>query len=193
MSGVDDEKVSRVLDLHDERRRLSHEIRQIIARLDLMPNGGVQNLQPTAVEHEVGRARGGNSPGRIDPNGPREFKLKDADHFRRRFARAHSITALRSILADAQAAEAAWKRTATPERPVRDSPQWKLWVRESPLSDVEIARLYDVSRRKISKIREGYRKLACARCDRDRPRAEMVDGVCGICRGEDERKARQAA
>lgn len=37
MSGVDDEKVSRVLDLHDERRRLSHEIRQVIARLDNEP------------------------------------------------------------------------------------------------------------------------------------------------------------
>lgn len=127
---LDDDKVANVLDLHDERRRLSHEIRQIIARLDLMPNGNVQNLQPTAVEHEVGRARGGNAPGRIDPNGPREFALKDADHFRRRLASAHSIGALRSILEDAQAAEDAWKRTPMPSEGTPAHPRFKAWVCE---------------------------------------------------------------
>lgn len=176
-----------IADIDAEKDRLRHEIRQVIARLDLMPHAATQNFEPSPDDTAVGRARGGGRPAggvsvgddlasrRTDEDGqPQVFRQLSADHFRHRLSRAHSLAALRSVLEDARKAEKAWKCTPIPDQPLTGSSAWKLWVREDTRSDSEIARLSGVSRRYVSKVREGYRGEAEDREAVRRRRGEAV-------------------
>jgi hypothetical protein len=82
--------------------------------------------------------------------------MKSAEHFRRRWQRAHSEQALRAILKDAEAALEAWQRQPVDRDPALADPQWKRWVGESRLSSKEIAAKYSISRQYVRRIKVLY-------------------------------------
>lgn len=150
----------------DERRELHADIRQALAELEMCSEVPALSYEPTArstTEHPGG----GRPPGGIDRKGDREHEwaLKSPDHFRRRLAKAHSLVALRAILADAKAALEAAKRAPAPqdkEHPMPGDHNFKRWVAESGLSSSEIARLTGKTGQYIRKVRAQYREKQAA-------------------------------
>lgn len=165
--------------------QLAHQLRQIVVRLDLMSHasGAAYEFAPS----ETGRARverwrssdrhdpvphmgSRHNPaaydtrkpsGALDWQGDRipEYRQKSAEYFRRRARQVRNVMQLEALLAEAIAAEEAWRKTPLleGERPAsKADPRWKQWVGSSKLENAEIARLYSVSRQYIHKIRRQY-------------------------------------
>jgi len=138
------------------------ELHQVLAELELVsqvPALDYASKNEGSVADE--RSPGGKRPrGGVERKDDREhdFALKSADHFRRRLAKAHSQRTLELILKDAKAALEAHRRQPAPtDRPELSSPQWKRWVADSELPAREIARIYNVGRTYVDRIRARYR------------------------------------
>lgn len=148
------------------REEIMRELHQALASLEMMSQ--VSAVSMGSSTRDAGEDIGGKRPsGGEDHSGDREsdWKLKSVAHFRRRIARAEGLQTLEAILKDARAAISAWKRQPAPEdraHPMPGEYNWKRWVAESVLSDVEIARKCSVSRQYVSKVRTQYRTVEAA-------------------------------
>ena len=114
-----------------------HELRNIIARLDLMSHAPSVNLEggsPSSEDRGGQRPPGGIS--RRDDKAP-DFALKSGDHFRRRLANARSERAVTMILADARKSLDGWTHSPPPADPERGSYHWKLQI----VRDVQSGRM----------------------------------------------------
>jgi hypothetical protein len=138
------------------------ELRQVLAELELVsqvPALDYASKNQMSVSDE--RSPGGKRPrGGVDRKDDRErdWNLKSAEHFKRRLAGARSELAITLILKDAKAALLAHRRQPPPpDRPELSSPQWKRWVAESAESAREIARIYNVGRTYVDRVRAKYR------------------------------------
>lgn len=161
--------------LPDVQAGTLRELRQVLAELELVSqvpalDYASKNQGNVADERSPGgkRPRGGDADA---DDGVSEFALKSVDHFSRRLAGAlarnllreqegqpPSSRALEAILADAKAALAAHRRQPAPkDRPDYGSPQWKRWVAESDLPAHEIARIYNMPRSNVERVRQAYR------------------------------------
>ena len=139
------------------------ELLTIIARLETISHVPAVNLDPTPAA--TTDSKGGARPrGGIDRKDDREpdFALKSADHYRRRLARAHTEGIVLVILRDARATLRAYTHTPLPtgDGPQYGDAMWKRWVAESPASNAEIARIYNVSREYVRQVRAAYRDAA---------------------------------
>ncbi len=145
--------------------KLRAELRQVLAELELVSQVPAVNLESS---RDMGEDIGGKRPpGGEDHGGDREigWPLKSVTYFRRRMAKAHTAGALEAILEDARTSLDAAKRQPAPEdkeHPMPGDYNWKRWVSESSLSDVEIARKCSVSRQYINRIRGQYREAQAA-------------------------------
>jgi len=144
---------------------LRRAIGDLICRLDLMPTNAALNMEPEPNDRPAGFARGGNKPsGGNDYEGDRseDHPLKSADSFRRRLANADAANtrALTAIHADLVNAVGAWRAPipadTTDSAPAYGTAQWKRWVSESKLSHGDLARMFNVSRAYIQKVRRDY-------------------------------------
>ena len=88
-----------------------------------------------------------------------DYMLKSAEYFARR---AREGARVEDLLAEAKAALRAYERTPLPKRsePEYGSPQWKRWVAESDLPNIDIARKFNVSRQYVHEVRQNYGKAA---------------------------------
>lgn len=159
-----------------ERGSLEQQLRQTIAELDLVSHISAISLDTSGrdTSDDIGgrRPTGATGDGRKSRDrsengggsfyeGPHEFPLKSADHFRKRASKAFSEHAMQKVLDDARASLEAWKRRPLPTgEPEYGSPQWKHWVAQSPLPDGDIARKFNVSRQYVNRIRTQYRDAA---------------------------------
>jgi hypothetical protein len=106
----------------------------------------------------IGGKRPGGGINRRDDRVP-EFRLRSADYFRQRAALAVTDESVEALIVEAEATLEAWARAPIPasQPPRPGDPQFKRWVAESPLESVELARLFNLSKRRINQIRAGYR------------------------------------
>ena len=145
-------------------------IAQVLAELELCSHVSAVNLDPSS--HDAGEDIGGKRPpGGIDrredrfrdpahKRGEPERVLRSAQHFREQLARGKPAGV---VLDDALQALSAWRRQPPPgdkEHPMPGDFNWKRWVSESALSDVEIARRCFVSRQYVHRVRVKYRDAA---------------------------------
>lgn len=140
-----------------------HELRSLIARLELMPGVNAASLERSAkaTDEEIGGRR---PAGGVDWKGDREegYGLKSAEYFKRRMSWTHSEVVLSGLVVEARAAVEAWTRLPLVEgqEPEFGSPQWKRWVAESRLDGGELARKFNVTRQYIAQVRKAYREAA---------------------------------
>jgi hypothetical protein len=149
---------------HDAREEvttlLRRELRQAIAELELCSH--VSAVNPSPSGRDAGTDIGGNRPsGGVDGRDDRvhDHKLKSAEHFKRRVAKARAEQTLRAILKEAREALEAWRRQPPPKdvgHPMPGDHDWKRWVGESQLPAREIARKCSVSRAYVEKVRRQY-------------------------------------
>ncbi len=136
------------------------ELRQVLAELELVSQVSAVNYGSSGGGDQ-GEDIGGRRPGGgVDAKDDRQqgHALKSAEHFRRRIAKAHSERAFEAILADAKRSLEAHRRQPPPsDRPELSSPQWKRWAASSDLPPREIARIYNVSRQYVERVRARYR------------------------------------
>lgn len=134
-----------------------HELRQILANLEMMSQVDAVNLAPSPrnADEDVGGKR---PPGGIDRKGDREpdYPQKSADHFHRRLNGARTQPQVDAILTDAEQALNAWRNQAVPKDPEYGSPQWKKYVAASTLTHGELAKRFNVKRSYIQQIRREY-------------------------------------
>lgn len=159
---------------HDRLRRavkLRREIRQALAELELVSE--VDAVEPRKGSRDTSEDIGGRWPSGMSKDHPdvreledyRAWPLKPVAHYRRRVARARSISALEAILKDVRSALERSRRQPAPTdagHPMPGDSNWKRWVAESSLSATEIARKCSVSKRYVNKVREQYRDRMAA-------------------------------
>lgn len=136
------------------------DLKQAIAQLELISQAPTQNLD--AFSRDSSGDIGGNKPsGGIDRRGDREpdYKLKSADHFRRRVQKARSILGLEEILTDIWATLRAWKCPDPPLgiEPERNTLAWKRMIANSSLSAERLAHKHEIGVRTVYRYRSLYR------------------------------------
>lgn len=143
---------------------IEHELRQVLAELELCSHINAVNLDPSS--RDSGEDIGGKRPpGGVDRREDRhkpdakerptrqdepERVLRSAQHFREQLAR--GVRPWR-VLADAKASLVAWKRQPLARDPAMGDRGWRRWVAESPESHVEMARKCGCSRQYIREVR----------------------------------------
>lgn len=153
-------KLAREIDLH-------RQLKQTIAELEMCSHVSAVSLDSSGRDsgEDVGGKRPPGGVDRKDDKSREGHKLKSAEHYRRRAAKARSESALRAILKDAKESLEAWKRRPAPRdvgHPMPGDMDWKRWVGESSLSASEIARKCSVSGAYVRKIRAQYREREAA-------------------------------
>jgi hypothetical protein len=144
---------------------VEHELRQVLAELELVSHVAAVNLEPSS--RDASESIGGRRPpGGVDrredrhKSDPREKPgrrdepervLRSAQHFREELARGKKRPA--RLLEEAKASLAAWKRQSPPKHPLMGDPGWKRWVAESPESHADLARKCGCTRQNIREVR----------------------------------------
>jgi hypothetical protein len=153
-------KLLREIDLH-------RQLKQTIAELELCSHVSAVSLDSSGrgSGEDVGGKRPPGGVDRKDDKSREGHKLKSAEHYKRRVAKARSEAALQAILKDAKESLVAWKRQPAPQdvgHPMPGDVDWKRWVGESSLSASEIARKCSVSGAYVRRIRAQYREREAA-------------------------------
>lgn len=140
---------------------------QLLAELEMMSHVGAVN--PNASSRDAGEDIGGKRPpGGVDrredrhrdpvqANDEPERLLRSASHFREQLARGRREGLVR---VEVEASLVAWRRQPAAKNPVPGDPGWGRWVADSPLSDVELARMFGKSRQAFHQLRAKYRVAA---------------------------------
>ena len=150
-------------DFSSVRAETLRELRQVLAELELISQ--VSASTPGSGGGDQGEDIGGKRPpGGLDRAGDRPddhehiYPQKSYEYFRRRVGRIRSQWQAERLLEQARESLEASRRQPRPsDRPELSSPQWKRWVAESDLPPREIARVYNVSRSYVERIRARYR------------------------------------
>jgi hypothetical protein len=146
-------------------RELRRQIRQLLAKLELMPHGSTQSFDSAGRNgfgSTVGKLPGGiswpddsSAPGNDHPQRSHEY-------FWRRYRGARSVAALEAILSDLEETIRAWRRTPPPSglEPEFGTFAWKRMIANSEDHPAKLAERWRVSRAYIYKLRTELRDAA---------------------------------
>ena len=140
-----------------------HELRELIAQLEMKSQVSAAQVGRSvrATDDDIGGKR---PSGGIDYKDDREpdSVLKSADYFRRKQARCYVDQHFEEVIVEINAVLVAWQRMPLPtgQPPTPGDPQWKRWVAESTMDVGELARLFNMPRQYIHRIRRDYGKKA---------------------------------
>jgi hypothetical protein len=148
---------------------LVRDLRQVICELELVSHVSAIDYAGKEGGRSSEHPGGKRPPGGIDRREDRyrdlvpddktpERILRSADSFKERALRARSNYALETILAEAESALAAWRRSPSPRDESADykGALAKRWIAESAESDAELARITPFKRKEIEEIRRQY-------------------------------------
>ena len=149
---------------------LFRDIRQALLELELVSHAPTKNYDGKS-RPSTDEDMGGKRPPGSDGEHPNRRDIHEwsawLDSYHRR-----TVGYFRDLLAEEGASEAllaeiretvrSWQVMQIPEGqpPAMGDPLWKRWVAESPLSDIELARLFSCKRQHIHKVRKDYREKA---------------------------------